>query len=141
MDTSLSLVLDSLRTGLPVLLIHFLATLALLAAGVACYMGITPFHERRLVAEGNVAAGIVLGGTVTSLAIPLAATLATSTVVLDILIWGLVALLLQLVAFAAATLLIKDLRAGIESGNIAAAMTLIGVQLAVALLNAATMAG
>lgn len=135
------LILDSLETGLPVLALHLAATLLLLGLGIAGYMAITPFHERRLVAAGNPAAGLVLGGTVVALAVPLAATLATSVTALDILIWGAVAVLFQLAAFAAATLLVRDLRARIEAGNAAAAMTLVGVQIAVALINAAAMAG
>jgi putative membrane protein len=140
-DTTFGLILNSLQTGLPVLLLQFATTLVLLGLGVACYMAITPFHERRLVKEGNVAAGIVLGGTIVSLAIPLAATLATSAAALDILLWGIVALILQLVAFAAATALIRGLRSMIEAGNLAAALTLVGIQIAVALLNAGAMAG
>lgn len=134
-------VLAALGVGLPVLLLHFAATLALLAAGIVVYMGITPFHERRLVGEGNVAAGIVFSGTIVALAVPLAATLATSLAVADVLVWGVVALILQLLAFVAATLLIPGLRSKIEAGNVASALSLLGVQLAVALLNAAAMAG
>lgn len=136
-----SLILNSLQTGLPVLLLHFMTTLVLLGAGVTCYIGITPFNERLLVAKGNVAAGILLSGTSLALAIPLAATLATSALALDILLWGIVALILQLVTFAFATILMKGLRPMIEAGNVAAALTVVGIQIAVALLNAAAMAG
>jgi putative membrane protein len=76
-----------------------------------------------------------------ALAIPLAATLASSTHTLDILLWGLVALVIQLAAFVVATLLIRGLRGMIEAGNVAAALVLIGIQIAVALLNAGAMAG
>src|SRR5690242_17794493 len=110
----LASIVSSLQSGLPVLLLQFLVTAVLLAAGVACYMGITPFRERELVSRGNVAGGIVYAGTVVALAIPLAATLAKSTVVLDIVVWGVVALILQLLAFAVATLLLRDLRAQLE---------------------------
>jgi putative membrane protein len=134
-------ILGTLQEGLPVLVAQFALTLALLAVGVAVYMAITPFHEMRLVRAGNVAAGVVLAGAVVSLAIPLAATLATSRFTLDILIWGLVALVLQLMAFVIATLLIRGLRGMIEAGNLAAAWLLVGVQIAVALLNAGAMAG
>ncbi len=134
-------VIGILTTGLPVLLGHFAVTLALLGVGVACYNALTPFHELGLVREGNTAAGIVLGGNFVALAIPLAATLATSLVTLDIVIWGLVALVVQLIAFVAAARLIPGLRSMIESGNIAAACMLAGIQVAVALLNAGAMAG
>lgn len=137
----MDVILGTLQEGLPVLVAQFTPTLALLIVGVAVYMAITPFHEMRLVHAGNAAGGIVLAGSMVTLAIPLAATLATSRFSLDILIWGLVALVLQLLTFVAATLLIRGLRGMIEAGNLAAAWLLVGVQLAVALLNAGAMAG
>ena len=141
MESTFGSILTALGTGLPVLLVQLAVTLALLVAGVAVYTRITPFDERRLVAEGNAAGGLTLAGSIVALAIPLAATLATSAFVLDILLWGVVALILQLVAFAVATLLIRDLRGQIESGNVASAAALVGVQLGVAVINAAAMVG
>ena len=142
MESNFGLVLSGLGQGLPVLLLHFVVTLLLLALGVFCYTRITPFHEEQLVRGGNIAAGIVLSGTVVALAIPLGATLATSLfVTLDIVIWGIVALVLQLVAFGVATLMFRDMRRMIEAGNVAAALALAGIQLAVALFNAGAMAG
>jgi putative membrane protein len=134
-------ILETLQIGLPVLVLQLAVTLALLGIGVGCYMTVTPFHEIRLVREGNPAGGIVLMGAVVALAIPLAATLATSQVTLDILLWGLVAVVLQLLAFLLAAGLFRGLRAMIETGNVAAACVVVGVQLAVALINAGAMAG
>jgi putative membrane protein len=137
----MDVILGTLQEGLPILIVQFALTLALLAVGAAVYMAITPFHEMRLIRAGNTAAGVVLAGSMVALAIPLAATLATSRFTLDILIWGLVALVLQLLTFVIATLLIRGLRDMIEAGNLAAAWLLLGVQIAVALLNAGAMAG
>jgi len=141
MESTFGSILSALGAGLPVLLLQLAVTLALLVAGVFVYTRITPFDERQLVADGNAAGGLTLGGSIVALAIPLAATLATSTVILDIVLWGLVALILQLVAFAVATLMIRDLRGQIEAGNVASAAALVGVQIGVALINAAAMAG
>ncbi len=141
METVFGSILSALGAGLPVLLLQMAVTLVLLAAGVVVYTRITPFDEARLVADGNPAGGLTLGGSIVALAIPLAATLATSTVILDIILWGVVAVILQLVAFAVATLLIRDLRGKIEGGNVASATTLVGIQIGVALINAAAMAG
>jgi putative membrane protein len=134
-------ILAALQQGLPVLVEQFAVTLALLAVGIVCYMMVTPFSEWRLVRQGNVAAGIVVAGTLVALAIPLAATLAASALTLDILLWGLVALGIQLATFVAATMMIRGLRVMIEGGNVAAALVLIGIQIAVALLNAGAMSG
>ena len=134
-------ILETLGSGLPILVLQLAATLGLLAIGIACYMAVTPFHEARLVREGNAAAGIVLMGALVALAIPLAATLATSAVTLDILIWGAVAVVVQLLAFLLTAALFRGLRAMIEAGNAGAACVVVGIQLAVALVNAGAMAG
>ncbi len=130
-------ILATLQQGLPVLIGQLAATLALLGIGMACYMAITPFNEWRLMREGNVAAGVVIAGTLVALAMPLA----TSVLVLDIVLWGLVSLIIQLITFMAATALMRGLRGMIEAGNVAAALVLVGIQVAVALLNAGAMAG
>ncbi len=134
-------ILETLWIGLPVLVLQLAITLLLLGAGVGCYMALTPFHEMRLVRAGNAAGGVVLMGAVVALAIPLAATLATSLVTLDILLWGLVAVVLQLLAFLLTAALFRGLRDMIEAGNVAAACVIAGVQIAVALINAGAMAG
>ena len=80
MDT----ILPALTSGLPVLILQFAVTLGLLAIGAALYGAITPFHELGLIRQGNTAAGVVFAGTLVALAIPLAATLATSSAAFDI---------------------------------------------------------
>ncbi len=137
----MSAILDALGTGLPVLVLQFATTFALMCVGAAAYMALTPFHERDLVAAGNSAAGVVVAGTLVALAIPLAATLATSTHTLDILLWGVVALVIQLATFRLAAMFIPGLQGMIEQGNVAAACVLTGIQISVALLNAGAMAG
>ena len=90
-------VLGALGVGLPALLLHFGLVLGLLVIGIFVYMAVTPFHEPQLVRAGNTAAATVLGGALVALAIPLAALLATTGPLLDILVWGVVAVILQLV--------------------------------------------
>jgi putative membrane protein len=136
---SLAAVLDALGHGLPMLIIQVVACAGLLAIGVTIYVRLTPFHERELVAGGNAAAGTVLAGSILALAIPLAAMLATSGTLLDVLVWGAVALILQLLTLGVVGLAMRNLRGMIEGGNVAAAITLAGAQIAVALLNAAAM--
>ena len=83
--------------GLPMLLAQFGLVLGLLIVGILIYMAVTPFRERELMRDGNTAAATVLGGALVALAIPLAALLATTGALLDILVWGVVAVILQLV--------------------------------------------
>jgi len=132
-------IINALGSGLPHLLLQFAVAVALLAAGVAVYMVATPFRERELIEEGNTAAGVVLSGAILAIAIPIAATLATSALVLDVIVWGTVAVLLQLLTVVGVSVVFRHLRATIQHGNVAAGLTLAGTQIAVALLNAAVM--
>ena len=138
-DGSVPAILGALGTGLPMLLLQFLLVLALLVVGIFIYMAVTPFHERELLRNGNPAAATVLGGALVAIAIPLAALLATTGVLLDILVWGLVAVLLQLMTVVIVLHLLRGMRAMIEAGQVAAAIPLVAAQLSIGLLNAAAM--
>jgi putative membrane protein len=138
-DSTGSAILDAIGSGLPMLLLQFVLVLALLVAGIFIYMAITPFHERELLRNGNPAAATVLGGALVALAIPLAALLATTGALLDILVWGVVAVLLQLLTVAIVSHLFRGMRAMIEAGQVAGAIPLVAAQLSIGLLNAAAM--
>ncbi len=134
-------VLQSFLAGFPVLLLHFAVTLAILALGVALYHVITPYHELRLIRGGNTAAAISFSAAIVGLAIPLAVCMATSVNVWDVVVWGIVTLLIQLLAFRLGDALLKDLPTRIESGEIGAAVLVLGIKVAIALINAAAVAG
>jgi putative membrane protein len=138
-DSTGSAILDAIGSGLPMLLLQFVLVLALLVAGIFIYIAITPFHERELLRNGNPAAATVLGGALVALAIPLAALLATTGALLDILVWGVVAVLLQLLTVAIVSHLFRGMRAMIEAGQVAGAIPLVAAQLSIGLLNAAAM--
>jgi putative membrane protein len=82
---------------------------------------------------------VALAGAITAIAVPIAATLATTAFVLDLVIWGGVAVLLQLLVLLAVSVVFHQLRATIQRGNVAAALVLAATQIAVGLLNAAVM--
>ena len=132
-------VLGALGAGLPALLLHFGLVLGLLIVGIFVYLAVTPFHEQQLVRSGNTAAATVLGGALVALAIPLAALLATTGPLLDILVWGVVAVILQLVTVTIISLLMRGMRGMIEAGQVAAAIPVVAAQISIGLLNAAVM--
>ncbi len=134
-------VLESFFTGFPTLISHFAITTAMLAVGVVAYVWITPHREFRLIREGNVAAAISLSGAILGIGFPLAVCMANSVSEWDILIWGALTLVIQLVAFKAADLILRDLPARIEAGEIGPALVLVAVKLAVAAINAAAVSG
>jgi putative membrane protein len=134
-------VLQSFLAGFPVLLMHFLVTIAMLVVGVTIYIWITPHKDVTLVREGNVAAAISLSGAILGLAIPLAMSMSVSVNVADIVIWGLLTLVIQLIVFRLADLVLPDLSARIEAGDVAAALLLSAIKLAVAVITAAAVSG
>jgi putative membrane protein len=132
-------VLGVLGRSLPLLLADFGIVLGLLIVGILIYMAVTPFHERELMRQGNAAASTVLGGALVALAIPLAALLATTGGLLDILVWGIVAVVLQLVTVTVVSLLMRGMRSMIDAGQVAAAIPVVAAQISIGLLNAAAM--
>lgn len=139
-QTNLGLVAATLSAGFPQFVVQTALTVLLLGIGVAVYKLITSYDERELIAQGNVAAGIMLGGSMVAIAIPLAAMLASHRDWLDVLTWGSVVLVFQLLFFVT-IYFARAVGPRIVAGNVAAALSTVGAQVAFALLNAAAVAG
>lgn len=134
-------VIQSLIVGLPIFMLHLGSATLAWAAALALYIWITPHREFALIREGNMAAAVSFGGAAIGLALPLAFCLAASVNVWDVVIWGSVTLILQLIAFRAVDLLIGNLSKRIEENEVAAATFLAMTKIALASLNAAAVAG
>lgn len=122
--------------GFPDFLLQLIAALGLFAAAVFIYALLTPHKELKLIREGNPSASLAFGGVVVGLAIPLGACLANATGLLDLLIWSVIILLLQLFAFRMTDIILRGLPKRIADGDVAAAIFLMSVKLAVALIVA-----
>ena len=132
---------NSVVAGFPVLLAQLGTTTGLFVIGLAIYIWLTPYRELKLVRDGNIAAAITLAGQMLALAIPLGAMLAHSVSLPDIALWGVVTVILQLIAFAAVALVVRNLPAAIERGDIAPALLLAAAQITAGIFNAAAMSG
>ena len=128
---------QAFATGFPVTLLHASVTLVMLILGTALYALLTPHKEITLIREGNSAAALSLGGVLLGLAIPLATSLARSTSIIEIGLWGAATVALQLLLFRRVDLLLHGLPQRIQDGEIAAAALLVGAKLASALIIAA----
>ena len=133
--------IQSFLSGSPFLLTHFGVTIVMLVVGVFIYIKITSHDEMALIRDGNNAAAVSLSGAILGLAIPLAFCMANSVNVYDIVIWGLVTLVIQLVTFWIIDLWLRDLSRKIEDGQVGTAILLASVKLAVASINAAAISG
>ena len=113
--------------------------LVLVGLFLAIYVRVTPYREFTLIREGNLAASFSLSGALLGFVVPLAAAIQYSVSLVDMAIWGAVALVVQLAAFVAARLLIPSIARDIPEGKSAQGFFLGCLSLAVGLLNAACM--
>jgi putative membrane protein len=125
----------------PNFVIYFLVGSALTAIFVVLYANLTPQRDITLIRGGNSAAAIAVVGALLGFEVPLASVISHSAALVDLVVWGIVALVVQLGGFMLARLVLPDLPKAIEDGNIAAAIFLAGISLSLGILDAACMAG
>src|ERR1700738_717099 len=116
--------------GFPDFLLYFVLALVLLEFFVAIYFRLTPYREIALIREGNIAASISLSGAVIGLVLPLASAIAHSVSPLDMVTWGVIALVVQLVVYAVTSRLVPHFREAIEAGRAAPAALLAALSVA-----------
>jgi putative membrane protein len=85
-------------------------------------------------------AALAFAGVVVGLAIPLGSCLAYAFGLWDLLIWGVVTLLLQLVAFRFADIFLRGLPRRIAEGDVAAAVFLMSIKIGLALIISGALA-
>lgn len=125
---------------LPAFLTWFPISALLLALFAAVYLRITPWHELRLIRAGNSAAAASFAGALLGYALVLASVLAHAVSRGDLLVWGVIGLLVQVLAFFVARLLLgPHLTRRMEEGQVASGLLLGAISLAAGILNAATM--
>jgi putative membrane protein len=112
-----------------------------LVLGLAVYGVLSPHNEVQQIREGNQASAISLGGVLLGLAIPLAAALAASPSALEIVLWGVAVLMVQLLVFRLIDALLTGLPQRIREGESAAAAFLAAAKLAAAVVLAAAVSG
>ena len=131
--------LPQVLAGLPAFLLYFALGLLLLVAFLAIYIAVTPYKEIALIREGNAAAAISLGGAIIGYVLPLSRAIAQSVSVVDMLAWGAVALVAQVVVYFFVARAVPRFPEAIRAGRVSAATFLAALAVAVGLLNAAAM--
>ena len=120
-------------------LVYLAVALVLLAVFVAIYIRVTPYREIALIREGNMAASFSLSGSLLGFIVPLAAAVQHSVSLVDMAIWGLIAMIVQIAAFVVVKVLIPSITEDIPANKGAAGFFLGTLSLGVGLLNAACM--
>ena len=104
------------------------------------YQAATPYNERTLIREGNVAAAITLGAALLGYILPLASALEHTVSLVEFAVWALLAGVIQIVAFTIVRMVVmRDFSDRIVRGELAAAIYMASISLGVGLLNAACM--
>ncbi len=112
----------------------------LLAVFKRLYQISTPYDEARLIAAGNVAAAVTLGGAIIGFALPLASALSVTADPIEFVLWAVLAGLVQILsALVVRRFVVRDMTARIEAGNVATGIYLAATSIGIGLLNAARM--
>jgi len=122
--------------ALPLYLAFIGTAVGLLVVGLAIYLMITPYHEIRLIRQGNKAAAYSFGGTAIGMAIMLYSTATGTFNVLELAAWGGVGLVGQILVFLVVSLLIPGLKQGIEEDKTSQGILLGALSIAMGILNA-----
>ncbi len=133
--------ISALITGLPFLISHLFITLCLLFIGITSYIFLTPIKELKLIKDGNISASISFSGALLGIGIPLASSLSVSNSILEIIIWGLTAIVLQLLCFKVTDTFLKDISKRIEDDQLATSILLFSIKISVSLINSAAIIG
>jgi putative membrane protein len=132
--------INAFVAGFPDFIVQLGVAIGMFVASLIIYVLMTPHKELKLIREGNPSASLAFGGVVVGLAIPLASCLEHAFGVLDLVIWGVVTLLIQLLAFRFADMFLRGLPRRIAEGDVAAAVFLMSVKIGLALILAGAVA-
>ena len=125
--------------GLDNFAVYLVVSLAYLAVFIALYIRVTPYREFQLIREGNTAASFSLSGSILGFVVPLCSAVQHSVSLIDMAIWGLIAMVVQIGAFVVARMLIPTLAEDIPANKSSVGFFLGSFSLGVGLLNAACM--
>ena len=124
---------------LPWFLAYMATAVVLTLIYLVVYMWVTPHKEIELIRENNMAASLACGGGLIGFCLPLASTIAQSDALVDCVVWGMVALVVQVAIFFLVRLPVPRISERIEKGETASGLWLGAASLAGGILNAASM--
>ena len=126
-----------LAAAFPNFVRYVVVAFALAGLFLLIYVMITPWREFRLIRAGNASAAIALVGALLGFCLPLANTIAHSVSLVDLVLWSLVALGVQVIVHVVMRLLVPDLKQAIEADRLSAGVTAGGFAACFGLINAA----
>jgi len=131
---------DYFVEAMPHFLAYFASAVGLAVVFLAMYAVITPHKEFALIRDGNSAAAVQLSGTFLGFAVPMAVVIGHSVNIPDMLLWGVVAALVQVtIFFIISRLLFKGISQRIAERCVASGIFVGGMGLGFGILQAACM--
>jgi putative membrane protein len=125
--------------GLPAFLTYFAIAIVLLLLFGVIYTRLTAHDEFALIRQGNSAAAVALGGSLVAFVLPLCSAIVHSVSLVDFVIWGLIALAIQIATFFGVRILLPNLSQRISNDEMAAGLFVALTSIAVGAINAACM--
>jgi putative membrane protein len=138
MEEANTIVIQSLA-GIPAFLSYFCVSAVAVILYVLVYTRITPHDEFELITKNNRAAALAFGLSLLGFALPVASAVAHAANIIDCMIWSVIALVVQIIAYYVARIPVSDLSKKIGAGELAAGMWLGLASLTAGLLSAASM--
>lgn len=133
--------LNSLAAGLPWLIFYLIIVTVIYLLGIVIYTKLTPHKELELIQNGNMAAAISFSALVIGLALPLAACLVNKFGLIDVAIWGIVSLFLQLFLFRVTDAIFRGMPERIIANEVPAATVLAAFKLSGSIMLAVAIIG
>ena len=131
--------LPKMLTLLPAFLSYFAVAVALIVVFLLVYVNVTPYDEIALIRQGNTAAAVSLAGAMFGFAMPVANVIAHSDTLGDLVAWGAIAGIIQILTYLVARFTLPHLNEDIPAGKMSEATFLAALSLTVGLTNAACM--
>jgi putative membrane protein len=125
--------------GLPTFVTYFATAVVLVTVYLTVYTLATPHNEFALIRANNVAAAIALGLSLLGFALPVASAIFHAQSLADCLVWGLIALVVQIAVYWLVRVLLPGLSDKIAADQVGPALFLGLVSLTGGILNAASM--
>jgi putative membrane protein len=132
------MVLQSLA-GLPAFLLYFCISTITVVCFLWVYTRITAHDEFDLLAKNAPGAAVSLGLSMLGFALPVASAVAHASDVVDCIIWSVIALCVQVIAYYVVRIPVPDISKRIANGEMAAAIWLGLASVTAGLLSAASM--
>ncbi len=118
-------------------LIYMASALAMLGVFTAVYTAVTRYREFELIREGNIAAMLSYGGALVGFSFTLCSSIAVHASFAMFLVWGLAAMLVQIIVYAVVARAIHGMNDAIEENNIAMGGLIGSISIAAGIVNAA----